>query len=219
MKYAEHVAELIKKHKLKVKWLPKDADILEVRVDPDRVLHLYPVTNARMYSLALHEIGHLVTRTLYQPVLFKEAEAWQWAKEHALLWTASMQTALRVGLRSYVVRALADYEQIKSGQMVVPAKDHVFWQLAADIPEAQKLLASGSAPWLGKHLAVIPWGNVLAHPQRPRCETCYFWKPAVALSGGMKEKRDWGICRHGATPLGAEMTPSGALCEVNWMAK
>jgi hypothetical protein len=218
MKYAEHVAELIKTHKIKVKWLPKDADILEVRVDPDRVLHLYPVTNARTYSFALHEIGHLVTRTLHKPSLFKEAEAWQWAKTHALRWTVSMQTTLRLGLRSYIQRALADCEQMKSAQMLIPGKDHVFWELAADIPEVQKLLASGSAPWLAKHLAVIPWGNVLAHPNRPRCATCFFWKPAIQLSEGPKSKRDWGVCRHKATPLGSEMTPGGALCAENWMA-
>lgn len=218
MKYSEHVAELIKTHKIKVKWLPKEAEILEVRVDPDRVLHLYPVTNARMYSLALHEIGHLVTRTLHQPVLFKEAAAWKWAKTHALRWTASMQVVLRIGLRSHIRRALADCQQLKSAQMLVPAKDHVFWELAAEIPEAQELLASGSAPWLAKHLSVIPWGNVLAHPQRPRCETCYFWKPAIQLTEGQKTKRDWGVCRHKATPLGSEMTPSGSLCAENWMA-
>lgn len=215
MKYAAHVEELIKTHKLRVEWLAKGAHILEVRVDPDRVLHLFRVTNARTYALALHEIGHVVTRTLYQPVLFKEAAAWHWAKSNALRWTASMQIVLKVGLRSHVVRALSDCQQLKSAQMLVPDKSHVFWQLVDDIPEAQQLLASGRAPWLAKHLAVVPWGNVLSHPQRPRCETCYFWKPAIQLPEGSK---NWGVCRHKDTPLGVEMTPGGSLCAQNWMA-
>lgn len=218
MKYREHVDQLIKQHGLKVQWLSKGVSILEVVVDHNKVLHLLPVVNARTYAIAMHEIGHVVTRTLHQPSLCKEAAAWAWAKTHALSWTASMQTAMRVGLRSYLVRALADCQQLKASQMLVPPKDHVFWELVGDIPEAQKLLAIGSAPWLAKHLAVIPWGNVLAHPNRPRCATCFFWKPAIQLSEGPKNKRDWGVCRHKLTPLGSEITPGGALCEDNWMA-
>jgi len=218
MKYVEHVAELLKTHKLRVEWLNQGDSYLDVGVFPGKKLLLLPVTNARTYAIALHEIGHVVSGTLRQPVLWKEAEAWAWAKQNALCWTKSMQTCLRVSLRSYVVRALADCEQMKSAQMLIPGKDHVFWELAVDIPEAQKLLASGSAPWLVKHLAVIPWGNVLAHPNRPRCATCFFWKPAIQLSEGLKSKRDWGVCRHKATPLGSEMTPGGALCAENWMA-
>lgn len=215
MKYHEHVSQLLKLHGLKVQWLPKGANILEVVVDQDKVLHLLPVVNARTYAIAMHEIGHVVSRTLHQPSLWKEAAAWAWAKTHALRWTASMQTAMRVGLRSYVVRALADCQQIKASQMHVPPKDHVFWTLVGDMPEAQQLLASGTAFWLSAKLAVIPWGSVLSHPQRPRCETCYFWKPAIQLPEGSK---NWGVCRHKDTPLGVEMTPGGSLCAQNWMA-
>ena len=218
MKYAQHVAELLKTHKLRVEWLDKGDSYLDVGVFTGKKLLLLPVTNARTYAMALHEIGHVVSGTLSQPVLWKEAEAWAWAKQHAFRWTKSMQTCLRVSLRSYVVRALADYEQAKPAQMLVPAKDHVFWTLVEEIPQAQKLLSSGSAPWLAKHLAVIPWGNVMGHPQRPRCESCFFWQRAVAFDGGPKNKRDWGMCRHKATPLGTEMTLSGSLCADSWMS-
>jgi hypothetical protein len=218
MKYARHVEELVKKHRLKVKWIPLDRGYHNAEVTEDRVLHLYPVKSARTYAIAMHEIGHVVTRTLHQPVLFKEAAAWQWAKENALEWTKLMQQMLVIGLRSHVQRADVDYQQNKPRQMALPPPEHVFWELAKEIPEAQKLLEGGRARWLAKHLPVVPWGNVLSHPKRPRCETCYFWKSAVALPGAVKEKRAWGICRHKDTPLGIEMTPGGALCGSSWMA-
>jgi len=220
-KLAAHVRSLIRTHKLKVRWLSPEDSVHDSGIFEKCIL-LKHIKSPGAYAVAMHEIGHILSKSMHQPTLFKEALAWQWAKANALHWSAPMQRALVVGLRSHVQLALADYEQALPRQIKLPPEGHIFWALAKDLPETKALLRLSRAVWLAKHLPVVPWGDVLAHPQRPRCSNCQFWNPAVAYAAEprlIKEKREWGFCLHEATPLGVEMTPGGALCGTSWLAK
>lgn len=64
-----------------------------------------PITNAVWYAIALHELGHHLSKAqqwLY-PRYRLERDAWQWARANALQWTPAMNKVARVCLRTYEV--------------------------------------------------------------------------------------------------------------------
>lgn len=63
---------------------------------------------AGLYSMALHEIGHANDPQLRQPqpreyMWQAELFAWEWAIEHAIIWTVGSQTMLEISLGSYLL--------------------------------------------------------------------------------------------------------------------
>ena len=79
-----------------------------------------PDTNIAAYASALHELGHVATipwqrrpRALfgyYNPrpmetyqkyIVYYERVAWEWARQHALAWTAEMERISEIALNTY----------------------------------------------------------------------------------------------------------------------
>lgn len=214
-KLAGHITSLCSKHALKVVWL-KNKDFKQVEAfvyKGIRQLKLLPITSPARYAIALHEIGHVLTKSRHKPLLFREALAWEWAKKNALFWSLPMQRAMAKGLQSYVSIALQDYKRALPKQITLPPSDHVFWQLTKDIPEAIELQQFLGAPWLARHLPIVPWGNVMAHPERPRCFNCIYWESVVEL------ETELGLCRHRENPMISRLTPKEAFCGTSWQRK
>src|SRR5690606_41257142 len=111
-KLAGHITSLCSKHALKVVWL-KNKDFKQVEAfvyKGIRQLKLLPITSPARYAIALHEIGHVLTKSRHKPLLFREALAWESAKKNALFWSLPMQRARAKGLQSYVSIALQEYK-------------------------------------------------------------------------------------------------------------
>lgn len=102
-----------------------------------REVFLLKVSNDGNYAVALHEMGHINGHNAGTPVkqlalqhvqvygelapveaheivLREEEAAWDWAKDHALLWTPAMQKAMDLGLSTY----RDNYERAKELQGV-----------------------------------------------------------------------------------------------------
>lgn len=62
-----------------------------------------PIRSALSYSVALHEIGHMLGRHQASScVMTRERWAWKWARKHAIVWTSAMER--------YAAKSLAWYE-------------------------------------------------------------------------------------------------------------
>lgn len=184
-----------------------------------RTIVVAPIRTRTSYANALHEIGHLVTRTKTKPMLFQEGAAWQWARDNALCWTPGMQRTMLRGLRTYLDIALSEHEQLVRG-LILPPRNHPFWTLQAEVPEVRALLSEKLPQWLHPAAPAVPWQQVLSHPGRPRCDNCAFWQPFVQFDEkAPREKRTLGVCHHKTLPLGSEHTPGGAFCGTFWIRK
>jgi len=63
------------------------------------------------YASCLHEIGHIRGRYGWSKhKMVRERDAWRWAKAHALIWTARMESDRQASLGWYE-------EQLKDGRM------------------------------------------------------------------------------------------------------
>jgi len=105
---------------------------------PDLNLAEIPqIRGPRTYAIALHEFGHLsrpnkdarrlLSGTLGQfkiGIYDEEAEAWQWAKDHALIWTEEMQHIAVVSLKTYVTNSVTD----SNGNVLYPPENSKIWQ-------------------------------------------------------------------------------------------
>ena len=131
-----------------------------------------------------------------------------------------MQRTMVRGLLTYLDEAYAQYKFCLPKPLKLPPASHFFWKPLRRYPQARYLLKRAPA-WLNKSLPTVPWGDVLAHEDRPRCTNCEFWRHIETCSVGSEtpEKLSWGECCHKKRPLGTEMTPGGALCGTSWMRR
>ena len=93
----QHVALLCDRHRIELR-----QSTIAKASHVDRFIAVPPVVDPRTYAIALHEIGHLVIGP-YCGQLIDEAAAWTWVRDHALLWTPTMETTLSRSLASYLV--------------------------------------------------------------------------------------------------------------------
>lgn len=97
-----------------------------------RTLHIRiaPVKGQVTYFVALHEIGHLVGKGRSGTRLEKEAAAWRWAIEHAIVVpTDAARRSMGRRLRSYV--RWAEFRQHRRRPPVIPPASSSFWALLA----------------------------------------------------------------------------------------
>lgn len=88
-----------------------------------RMIQVKKVTNAFLYAIALHEVGHILhpngLSTETRNAMDEELAAWQWAEHHALDWTADMQAAKDYGLMTHTV-AEQQREMLAQGLLTPP---------------------------------------------------------------------------------------------------
>lgn len=89
-----------------------------------RFINIRPVKSAITYAVALHELGHVLGPWQSQPRLYKEAGAWRWALENAMIWSAPMQKTMVRSLMSYL-----KWQRRRSKYVRLPEADHDFWRL------------------------------------------------------------------------------------------
>ena len=89
-----------------------------------RFINIRPVKSAITYVVALHELGHILGPWQSQPRLYKEAGAWKWATENALVWTPVMQKTMVKSLNSYLL-----WQRRRAKYVRLPETGHEFWQL------------------------------------------------------------------------------------------
>lgn len=89
-----------------------------------RFINIRPIKSAITYAVALHELGHVLGPWQSQPRLYKEAGAWKWAFENALVWTPSMQKTMIRSLTSYL-----KWQRRRRKFVRLPERDHAFWLL------------------------------------------------------------------------------------------
>lgn len=126
---ADHVAQLAEAHGINVELYTGGG-----RAFPrERSISIRPVRGVSTYYVALHEIGHIVGRGRSAPKLEQEANAWQWAIEHAALKpTPGVRKMIRRCLRSYLAR----HERMSARRRTRwPSSDHACWALADVTPE------------------------------------------------------------------------------------
>lgn len=88
-----------------------------------RIVYLPPIKSPITYAVALHEIGHIVGPNPGRR-LEKEAAAWLWAKNNAIMWNAAMAKKAAKSIQTYL-----NWCERKKGAWV-PPKDHVSWEIA-----------------------------------------------------------------------------------------
>ena len=100
MTYKEHINKLCKKYKIK-KYIRKR--IAEQAFYDKRLIYIRPVNNIRNYVIALHEIGHIVTRPNIGNfnIIKEEKNAWKWAKKNTVTWNSNAEKCKCESLESY----------------------------------------------------------------------------------------------------------------------
>lgn len=120
-KFEAHLATLCAKHGITLTYETHNGSPFANPVE--RRIGLNPITSDVPYAEALHEIGHLVvkgaspdpgeasahglmqfgicTRADLQKTIREEHLAWNWAMEHALIWTETMSARRDEALASY----------------------------------------------------------------------------------------------------------------------
>jgi len=73
---------------------------------PNRAIYIKEIKGAKTYAVALHEIGHHMAKGGFTLLLVeREFRCWQWAKQHAIVWTEGMQAKMIDCLSSYITKA------------------------------------------------------------------------------------------------------------------
>lgn len=95
---ANHILSLLMQHAIAVTWVEGTKGLAWVKT---RRVRLRPIKTQTTYAVALHEIGHIVGD---QPKtkLDREAAAWEWAMQNALVWTQVTHTKMQRCLQSYM---------------------------------------------------------------------------------------------------------------------
>jgi hypothetical protein len=84
-----HILALCKRHGIAVGYSRHEA--YATTRYRDKIV-IYPIKSEVAYSIALHEIGHILGRHQTSlRVLVKEEWAWRWARKHAIVWTQAME--------------------------------------------------------------------------------------------------------------------------------
>ena len=101
---AIHVSELCAAHNITVKYQSLGEATPRYLAIPDRrLIQIRATKNTGYYVSALHEIGHIVGQRQGRNIstLTKELYAWIWARENALVWTATAERIMRRAMDSY----------------------------------------------------------------------------------------------------------------------
>lgn len=85
-----------------------------------RLICILPIKSTISYVSALHEIGHILDTRSTSAVdcLSKEAYAWLWAEENAVVWNATAKRQRDTCLALYL-----------KDEVVKPAKSSAFWSI------------------------------------------------------------------------------------------
>ena len=95
-----------------------------------REISVPPIRGQVSYSIALHEIGHLIGPGRSAPRLEAEANAWLWALSNsAVKPTEATRRSISRRLRGYL--EWAQNRQYRRVPPRIPPRDHVFWRLLA----------------------------------------------------------------------------------------
>ena len=122
--YAVHIAELAEAHGIII----RERSPGGTATPSLRMVAIGPVSGVVSYYVALHEIGHCVTRSASKPTLEREAISWEWAIENALVPpTPAVRKGIVRRLRSYHARHV---RQAHRSYRRFPPAEHVFWKLA-----------------------------------------------------------------------------------------
>ncbi len=101
---------------LHVHWIDDREEAMAINAAPVEI-HLPHIRSALDYATCLHELGHVSGR--YQnskSVKTRERWAWQYAREHALVWTAEMEEDARACLAG----AATEFEAPVPAQIIRP---------------------------------------------------------------------------------------------------
>lgn len=100
---AIHFMELAGEKGITVKFTNEDASTAYVAYRATRTIKTRPIRNTGFYVSALHEMGHLLGKRQCSAwsTLRSEWEAWVWAKDNAIIWTATADRVMRKALLSY----------------------------------------------------------------------------------------------------------------------
>lgn len=129
--YAAHVAELAEANRIEVEVYTGGGRAIPA----NRAIRIRPVRGIVTYYVALHEIAHVIGRGRSAPKLEQEANAWQWAIEHAIASpTPGVRKMMRRCLRNYHARHMRMAER---RYVRFPPGEHVFWTLAELEPHTQ----------------------------------------------------------------------------------
>jgi hypothetical protein len=87
-----HITELCAQHDIQIEWHEREAWAAREL----ELICIRPIRSAVTYTIALHEIGHILGRFQgSQLSIIRERWAWKWAKRNALVWTAVMERTMR----------------------------------------------------------------------------------------------------------------------------
>lgn len=209
-KLDKHFRSLAKKHGIKVKrWTKEKFEDEDYRglggyAERETKTIWVPKIQSRVsYTIAMHELGHAVGPWQYGSVLMREAGAWKWAKENCLQWGNIEERTMHKGMVSYYMSAMTEHLEGRLKRPIkFPPKDHFFWECLPELPERPD--------WLSDDKPVIPWKDVMDHPQRPKCATCRHWQPH---HDDKDTGIEWGNCTAPEEPLGVNpLVPEDALC-------
>jgi len=101
---ALHVQEVCAALNIRVQFQPSADQVPNYWARPSaRVIQIRPTRNTGHYVSALHEIGHIVwhDRGGRCSHVQSELNAWIWAREEALVWTATADRIMRRCMDSY----------------------------------------------------------------------------------------------------------------------
>lgn len=108
-----HVLGLCAFHKIDIEQIEDDP---ACAVREFRIIEIPPVTSAKRYATALHEIGHILgAHQDKRSVLTRERWAWRWANRNALVWMPTMERHMKECLAWYEANESA--EQARSDEI------------------------------------------------------------------------------------------------------
>ena len=93
----------------------------------EKYIEIPAVKSPTTYALALHELGHCLSKRQSDTRLLSEIGAWEWAVENAFFWKPSMTKKMRRGLESYVRK----YTRVKYANDPTPAEIRLIEGLCA----------------------------------------------------------------------------------------
>lgn len=134
MTYDEHIARLLKTHKIYECRVQK---IEEARatIGTWKVVHIPKVEDSLTYLVALHEIGHILTHRNNAGKLVRESRAWEWALDNIECEiTEDAWRAAHKSLSSYISQVMfavrKGWQDMYEG-CNLPGKDSIVWTIAA----------------------------------------------------------------------------------------
>jgi hypothetical protein len=119
--YRRHFLTLAKRHRVSVSWCgtSRDAEFLP----SERSIKTPRIRSAVTYSIALHELGHALGPQ-YGNKINQEAQAWEWARRHALEWRDPMKRAAAYWISTHL-EAWFD-----NRRLWLPPPEHPVWKIA-----------------------------------------------------------------------------------------